>query len=268
MAGFVQHVLSGSDFAWTDLKDQKVTIYICLPEAQAKRYFRFTRLLFASAFQALLALPAAPVWFILDELATSLGDQALDQIETAMSLGRGYGLRLQTIFQSYAQIEHVFGKAKAQAMLGSAEIIQLYTVNDEATANLVCARAGQCTERVLTGTDDPRAPIQATGLRAPAWTPGQHGQAVGVPLYRPQDIYGLPRDKTIIFKEGMRSPIEAYRTPYYDLPALAALAAENPYAPPSAHRAAAPTGRAAPGARGSLWHNLMKGAWLMRKEAR
>src|SRR5262249_41554607 len=89
----IQHVLSGSDFAWTDLKEHKVTVYIVMPEAEAKTYYRFTRLLFASAFKAMLAPPRAPVWFIMDELATSLGDRSLDQIETAMSLGSGYGTK-------------------------------------------------------------------------------------------------------------------------------------------------------------------------------
>src|SRR5262249_2261450 len=151
------------DFEWSDLKEKKITIYISLPESQAKRYYRFTRLLFASAFQALLTLPPAPVWFIMDELATSLGERALDQVETAMSLGPGYGLKLQCIFQSYAQAEHIFGKFKAQAMLGSAEIIQTYTVNDEASAHMICARAGQRTELALQGGMDTTRPMRTDG---------------------------------------------------------------------------------------------------------
>src|SRR5262249_32718724 len=37
----IKYVLSGSDFEWSDLKEKKITIYISLPESQAKRYYRF-----------------------------------------------------------------------------------------------------------------------------------------------------------------------------------------------------------------------------------
>lgn len=265
----IKYVLSGSDFAWSDLKEQKITVYICLPEAHAKRYFRFTRLLFASAFQALLTLPPSPVWFIMDELATSLGDQSLDQIETAMSLGRGYGLRLQCIFQSYAQAENLFGKDLAKALIGSAEILQAYTVNDEATARMLCDRAGTRTELALEGWQDMTRPMTTNGGMPGGitWTPGSG--AISVPLYRPQDIYGLSRDKTIIFKEGLAHPIEAFRTPYYRIPALAALASENPYAPKTTAPMPAP-----PRVRNTVrsgwrrfWRDLVSGAWVMKGSA-
>src|SRR5262249_30803709 len=104
----------------------------------------------------------------------------LDQVETAMSLGRGYGLKLQCIFQSYAQAEHIFGKFKAEAMLGSAEIIQFFGSMDEATAQMACSRAGQRTELALQGGMDTTRPMQTNGGMQGAvnWTPGTH--AIGV----------------------------------------------------------------------------------------
>jgi type IV secretion system protein VirD4 len=232
----IKHVLSGSDFTWSDLKEEKTTIYVVMPPDEAKTYYRFTRLMFASAFKAMLAPPRAEhgVWLIMDELATSLGDRSLDQIESMMSMARGYGVKLMGVFQSYPQAEHLFGKDKAQALMASAGIQQFYTVNDEHTAGVICRRAGARTELELQGGYDQRRPIPtAAGAQPqPMWEPGN--RAIGVPLYRPQDLYSLPRNKTIIFKEGVGQPIEAFRTPYFKMSQMAALAAPNPYAPPAA----------------------------------
>jgi type IV secretion system protein VirD4 len=263
----IKYMLSGSDFEWSDLKKEKITIYICLPESQAKRYYRLTRLFFASGFQSLLTLPPAPIWFIMDELATSLGERSLDQVETALSLGPGYGLKLQCIFQSYSQAEHIWGKAKAQAMLGSAEIIQVFGSMDEATAQMVCSRAGQRTELALQGGMDATRPMRTDGGMQGAvnWTPGTH--AIGVPIYRPQDIFGLPKDRSIIFKEGVSNPIEAFRTPYFEISTLAALGSENPYAPKqSAPVAPKPSPGAGPvrGGGRSFWHDMASGAWVKK----
>jgi type IV secretion system protein VirD4 len=138
------YLLSGSDFKFSDIKRLKMSVYICLPEHLAKMHARFTRLVYSAAIQASMRLPYAPVLFVMDELATSLGDEQLEAVTTAFALGRGYGVRLHVFFQSDAQREALFGK-KANAIAASAGVIQYFQAADETTFRLMSERAGNRT---------------------------------------------------------------------------------------------------------------------------
>jgi type IV secretory pathway TraG/TraD family ATPase VirD4 len=116
-----------------------------------------------------------------------------------------------------AQAISVHGKDKAESILSGAGTQIFLTPNDETTAGYISRRAGTRT------TFD----LQYDGWY---WQPNGHG--CGMPVYSQHDLYGFPRNKLIMFREGVSNAIEAYRTPYYKS-ALAKLAAPNPYAPPA-----------------------------------
>src|SRR5581483_8763427 len=141
----IRECLSGSDFRWSDLKDGNVTVYIVLPEAEAKTFHRFTRLIYASSLKALLRLPARPVYYVMDELATSLGESQLDMVDTAFNLGRGYGVRVHAFFQNWAQVKSVF-RDKAESIESGAGVVQSFQAADEATFRKMQSRAGKTTE--------------------------------------------------------------------------------------------------------------------------
>lgn len=227
----IQRTLSGSDFTWTDLKHDKVTVYIVMPEAEAKVYYRFTRLLFASAFKALLRPPRMPVLLLFDEFFTSLGGQTLDQIETAISLGRGYGVQLLIVAQSMGQVEKVFGRENAAAVLASCGIWQFMRPNDALTAKLISERSGlREVLSVSRSTNDGVSSSDQGG--SVSCGSSESVSAQSVPLYRETDLFHLHDDAQIIFADGTGYPIEAWGMNYDD-PAsdVRLLAAANPYAP-------------------------------------
>ncbi len=241
----IQRALSGDDFRWSDLKAGTVTVYIVLPEDKAKAFHRFTRLIYASSLRALLRFPAKPVYFIMDELATSLGDQQLGMVETAFNLGRGFGVRLHAFFQNWAQVKAVFGD-KAASLESASGLVQYFAPADEDTYIKMRSRGGTWTDWVTTTTTS-----SGGGTSTSAGTGGQHGstgssssygtstgeQAFKRDLIDPETAYEkmgklLPNDYTahqVLFFEGLASPAWSIRKGYWTEPRIAGLLAPNPY---------------------------------------
>ena len=222
----IQHVLNGpSDFTWSDLKRGNVAVFIALPEAEGKMYARFTRMLLASAFKSCLTFPRAPVSFVLDELANSLGGEAMSLIPIGFALGRGYGVYIcPAVFQSYPQAVSVFGKNDVENFLACSATQCWLTPNDPISCDVIAKRGG---ERL--GLDVQFNPMTQ------AWTPT--GRGAGIPIFRAHDLYGFPRNKLILYRENCAQAITAYRLPYFKIPMLAAVANVSPYAPLVAKKA-------------------------------
>jgi len=245
MADGIRDVLSGSDFSWRDLKREDVTVYICLPEAESKAYCRFTRLLYASALKALLQLPARPVYMLLDELATSLGDSQLDMVDTAFNLGRGYGVRVHAVFQNWGQAKAVFGE-RAESIESGAGLVQFFMASDETTFRKMQSRAGKSTlwtkvpsTSANEGTSTSEGPQGGQSISVSQGTSrSESEQAYEVPLVDPHFAYeGLGRPEPgngwhasqLLFYEGLASPVVATRAAYWVLPDIAWKASPNPF---------------------------------------
>lgn len=245
MTDGIRDVLSGSDFSWRDMKREDVTLYICLPEAESKAYCRFTRLLYASALKALLQLPARPVYMLLDELATSLGDSQLDMVDTAFNLGRGYGVRVHAVFQNWSQCKAVFGD-RAESIESGAGLVQFFMSSDEATFRKMQSRAGKSTlwttvpstsENYGTSTSGtPSGGEQVSVSQGLSRSESEH--AYEVPLVDAQFAYeglGRPGPENgwqalqLLFYEGLASPVVATRAAYWTLPEVAVKASPNPF---------------------------------------
>lgn len=235
----IRHVLSGSDFRWNDLKERTTTVYIVMPEAEAKTYSRFTRLLFASALKALMQLPKAkaPVLLLMDECATSLGDAQMEAIDTAMNLGRGYGVRLWLFFQNCAQMKATFGD-KAASLESGAGVTQYFRVSDDMTFKKLQGRAGQTTlwrmqtsqnqgwSQSQNGRHESRSGGTSTSTvpeRVPLIDEATAYEGLG--QMRPENGYEAGQ---VLFVEGLAYPALAARRAYW-MTAAAALARPNPF---------------------------------------
>jgi type IV secretion system protein VirD4 len=247
----IRRVLSRHDFTWSDLKREKITIYIVLPEAESKAFSRFTRLLLASALKALLRHEQhdpVPVYFVLDELATSVGESELDLIETAVSLGRGYGVRMHLFFQNQAQLNAIFEK-RAASLESGAGVTQYFEVADEVTFEKLRSRAGKTTiwtphtsNQHGSGRSGGESVGHNNSSASAGWNTSEgttsSEQATQADLITPELAYqlgsiggGRSVAQQILFFRGLASPVHSSRSAYFALPYFTQRAAMNPYNP-------------------------------------
>jgi type IV secretion system protein VirD4 len=97
-----------SNFDPLSLRNEKATLYICVSLDELEEYASFFRALLGQTFYALCRgkpdRDAPVVTFFLDEMPKL---KRLDILETALDLGRGYGVRLWMFAQNYGQLaEH------------------------------------------------------------------------------------------------------------------------------------------------------------------
>lgn len=236
----IQRLLAGNDFDWLDAKRKPVTWYVILPEQHAKTFARFTRLLFASAMKALIAPPRADVLFLMDEIATSLGGAGLEIVNTAFTLGRGYGIRVQAVLQSWSQTRDIWG-GQTDAIVASSGVLQFFKPRDDTTARFIRQRAGDRTVYYETESVSESWGSSATGDTMNT-SRSRSLHVAAMPLYREQDLYGLGAGAKpgqaapqLLFMDGLSHPVEAWTLPYWHPAAgLQGRYDPDPYAPVSA----------------------------------
>jgi type IV secretion system protein VirD4 len=238
----IERVLSKSDFRWSDAKKGTITVFIILPQQRAADFHRFTRLLYASSLRALLTFPRAPVYYVLDELATSIGDKQMELLENAANTARDFGVKLHMVFQNWSQLKSIFGD-KAGSIESSAGLVQYFQVGstDQETFERIRARGGTRTVWVPTLTE-----CETRGASR-----GEHGGSVqhsygssrGEHAYKrdlieaPIVYEGLGRfspangfaANQILFFDGLASPVWSVRRGYWTVPGIAEYFDPNPY---------------------------------------
>lgn len=117
------------------------SVYLCLPAMRLHRHARFFRLYVNSILLAVEAdkrEPEIPALMILDEMHV-LGRMAA--LETAAGLVAGYGIRIWSIWQDFAQLQSIYDK-RWETFLGNASIFQSFGLNDMTTLKYVSERLG------------------------------------------------------------------------------------------------------------------------------
>lgn len=136
----MQKALSKSDFDLGDLKRKAMTVYIVLPPDMLSQHKRFMRLFVTGAINAISQGERGrhKVLFLLDEFY-SLGNIAL--IEKAAGLLSGYGMKLWPIVQNLTQLRQLYPD-NWETFFANAGAVQVFSVNDRATAEYLTARLG------------------------------------------------------------------------------------------------------------------------------
>lgn len=198
-------VLRQSDFRWSDLKAENVSVFLCLPPDRLATYSRWLRLVVGQALQGLARepeKPASPVLFLLDEFA-ALGN--LSAVERAMGLMAGYGVQLWPIFQDVHQLRDTYGR-RAGTFLANAGVWQVFGVTDHDTAKTVSDSLGQSTvsfETMSRSLGDGGVSLSE--------------QLTGRPLLTPDEVRTMPDHTELLFLQGRR-PIIAAKVRYYEDP--------------------------------------------------
>jgi hypothetical protein len=237
----IRDFLSGSTFNIDEAKDpdRVTTFYSIFPGQVAFRYSRFTRVFYSATFNALLRPPRADNLFILDELATSLGNEGLEIINQAFTVGGGYGVRLIAMLQSMAQTKKIWGD-ETDTILSCCGFQQFMRFRDETTIKHVMNRAGKTTASYTTRTLSENHGVTETGM-SEGFSVSRNRHFYEKPVYWSQDLYeygaGFKGDEAspqLLLFDGIARPVEAWAVPYFhDVLGLKERADPNPFAPPA-----------------------------------
>lgn len=222
----ILRTLTHSTFDLAQLKTETLSVYCVMPPERLGSHGRWLRLLAGSAIQAMLRTPnLSPyrVLFLLDEFAQLGRLQALEQ---AMTLLRGYGVRLWLLVQDLAQVRATYGP-RTDSLLANAAVFQAFGTNDVQTAEYLSRRTGQTTvlsasENRSTGESFHRA-ILPTHQRGEAHSSTESGR----PLLTPDEILRLDPEQELLFLAGAE-PLLVDRVNYLRDPHFRGLFASNP----------------------------------------
>lgn len=140
----LQRATSHSDFSFSDLKDETVTVYITVPFHRMDAYARYLQLMLTAALEAMVATerrPKQPVLFMLDEFLR-LG--YFPRFVHAMRTHRDAGVRLWFIMQSQADMEMVY-RDTWRVFFANASVKSYFGVRDNDTAETISKLLGQQT---------------------------------------------------------------------------------------------------------------------------
>lgn len=148
--GEMAGVLSTSSFRLEDLKDRRITIYLCLPSMRLATHGRWLRLIVNMAMDAMertgpLKQGQQRVLFCLDEFA-ALG--TMETVEKAAGQIASFGVKLWPIIQDLTQLKRDYSDAW-ETFMGNAGLLTFFGATDLTSTKHIAERLGE-TEVVRT----------------------------------------------------------------------------------------------------------------------
>ncbi len=156
------------------------------------------------------------VHFVCDEAGSSLGK--MDQLSTALTVGRSAGIRLQLYYQDLGQLKKCWPDGGDQTLLANCTTVW-FGVNDNQTADYISARLGEETivvESGGTGTSRTRQPAK-DGSTSSSYSESTNSnwQQMARRLLKPEEVAGLDPRIAITFAPGT-PPIWTRLVRYYE----------------------------------------------------
>jgi type IV secretion system protein VirD4 len=223
----ILRTLDHSSFHLAQLKGPKpLSLYLVMPPERLGSHGRWLRLIVGSAIQAMLRTPnrgPERVLFLLDEFA-QLG--RMQPLEQALTLLRGFGVRLWVLVQDLAQVRATYGQ-KADSILANTAVLQAFGTNDVQTAEYLSKRTGQAT--VMTNAENRSRGQNFNRMILPTHQRGtaQSSSESGRPLLTPDEVMRLDPREELLFLSG-RDPFLVERVDYLTDPPFRGLFAPNP----------------------------------------
>ena len=147
---------SFSDFDLKEIGKAKVVLYVIIP-VMDNTYESFINLFFSQLFDELYKLAADhhaklphQVDFILDEFV-NLGK--FPKYEEFLATCRGYGIGVTTICQTLTQLQALYGKDKAESILGNHAVKICLNAANDVTAKYFSDLLGKSTVKDETGSE-------------------------------------------------------------------------------------------------------------------
>ncbi len=209
------------------LKQERSVVFFVLEPTRLETERGVLRMWLGSTIRALMldGLGGRIVHGVIDE-AAAVG--AMKAIDTALSVGRSYGLRIQTYWQAMPQMETVYPHGQHLAVL--AQCTQVYFgVQDVNTATHIEKSLGPQTVIVEGGGDGcggsdstPYLPSgHNTGSRSTSWNGNSNWSQQSRPLLYANQVMTLARRTAITISPGCH-PLMTTLVPYFEEPWLCA----------------------------------------------
>lgn len=198
----VDAATSTSDFALSDLRKRRMSIYVGIGHEQMSTLQPLLSLFFQQVIGTLSKTEPGPdephkVLILLDEFA-SLGKMAA--ISSAVTMLAGYGGRLMFVLQGLGTLEEHYGKGGDSILQNCAKQI-FFAPNDETTARYVVGRLGRKTVK------------QQSKSTTKGATSHQMSET-GRDLLMPQELRTLKAKEQIVFSEGA-APVRGRKIVYF-----------------------------------------------------
>lgn len=197
----IQRNTSKNDFDIRNLRKEKMSIYIHIPEREKERLSPLLTLFWTQVIDNLtiiepnLADEPYPVLALMDEFGSL---SRIEKLKSGISFLRSFRIVPIIILQYLAQLESIYGKNDARGFL-NAKIKIAFTLNDNLDAQYISECLGQTT------------------IRAKARSVSSHTGSSGIsinhsdqlrPLMRPEEIMRMPKNEALVLIEG-QLPVRA-----------------------------------------------------------
>jgi type IV secretion system protein VirD4 len=139
----LREVSRRSDLKLSALRDENITLYLCMSVGEMQSHFRWLRLIVRQALTALerrgpYPRERLPILFLMEEFA-ALGHMPI--MEQAAAYFPGFGVKLWMVLQDLAQLKRHYRDSWA-TMLGNAGLVQFFASTDQVTNDYISARLG------------------------------------------------------------------------------------------------------------------------------
>lgn len=200
---------SADDFDLTELRKQKMTIYIGiqpnkLAESRLIINLFFSQIINLNTRELPQANPALKhqVLLLMDEF-TAIG--RVDIIASAVSYMAGYNVRLLPIIQSMAQLDATYGKDVSRTIITNHALQILYAPREQQDANDYSEMLGYTTVRKRNKS---RSNGQSTSITT------SHSEERRA-LMLPQELKAMGNDTEVFLYEGIPHPVKCDKIRYY-----------------------------------------------------
>ncbi|MGJ3765395.1 VirD4-like conjugal transfer protein, CD1115 family, partial [Lactiplantibacillus plantarum] len=196
---------SFSDFDLKEIGNAKVVLYVIIP-VMDNTYESFINLFFSQLFDELYKLAADhhaklphQVDFILDEFV-NLGK--FPKYEEFLATCRGYGIGVTTICQTLTQLQALYGKDKAESILGNHAVKICLNAANDVTAKYFSDLLGKSTVKVETGSESTSHSKEESHSKSDSYSYTSRS------LMTPDEIMRMPEDQSLLIFSNAR-PVKA-----------------------------------------------------------
>jgi type IV secretory pathway TraG/TraD family ATPase VirD4 len=199
-------------FRFRDIRQRPTTVYLGLPTEELQRKAVFMRLALSASLRACYQPGNVPVTLVIEE-GYVLGHHA--EIESALSILRGFNSRMTIVFQSLSQIKQLY--PHTWGLFGNGAVLS-FRPGDVETAQWLSLRASEVVRPVLSASDPGPTDYRVRGN----WTQQKRPR---IPVGK---MFGMPQGRALVFLPGDEAPRFSHIRGYFELP-LNRLADANPY---------------------------------------
>lgn len=221
----IANSLKTSSFRFSDLRREPTTVYVILPTRYLGPCAKWFRLIVASALNELMREPEEDdldVLLVADEFS-QLGRMV--SVENAMALAAGYRLQLFIVVQDLTRLKEHYRDA-FETFLANAGAQIYFSPRDVFSMEYISKLAG-VVEVATQSTSTSDVTLQQL-------MHGHSGVNVSIsdrvrPLLYPHEARQMDEDRMLMFVEGYKGVLQAYRRSYLETPEFNGMYGPDPY---------------------------------------